>query len=91
VKYRVQFQYRAKGKNRPEDHGQSFDLTGSPSELLLVPNIGDHVSMPHWEEIPTGVVDSRYFSFRDVSGDMICLINVVITESNAPPGRLMKG
>ena len=40
MRYRVAFQYRPKNRDRPEDHTQSFDVTGGDDEFLMIPNIG---------------------------------------------------
>ena len=94
MKYRVAFQYRPKNQSRPEDHEQSFDLTGGDEveEFLLIPNIGDHVFLPDEdsEKGDKGVVESRSFFYQRGGDDMWCLVNIVLTDSDVDVGKLIK-
>ena len=89
MKYRVQYQYRPKGNDRPLDYGQEFELTGGPEEFLLLPNIGDHVSTEEQDELD-GVVENRLFSYVRLGGEVLCIINIVLTDSDVPAGQLLK-
>jgi hypothetical protein len=92
MRYRVAFQYRPKDRDRPEDHTQSFDVTGGHDEFLMIPNIGDHVFLPDedGEKGDNGVVENRSFFYERTGGEVWCLVNIVLTDSDVPGGKLMK-
>jgi len=91
MRYRVQFQ---KDRDRPHDHSQSFDVTGGgdANEFLLIPNIGDHVFLPDedGQKGDEGVVENRSFFYQRFADDVVCLINIVLTDSDVSGGRLIK-
>lgn len=97
MKYRVQFQYRPKDSARPLDYGQAFDVTGGDrdggaDEFLLLPNVGDHVDLPDEgdEKGDFGKVENRLFCYQRLGDEMLCLINIVITDSDVGFDKLMK-
>jgi len=88
MKHRIQYQYRPRDAGRPRDYAQQFDLATEEGPILL-PSIGDHVSMEKDAELD-GVVENRNFHYISVGGETICLINIVLTDSNVDVGRLIK-
>jgi len=85
MKFTVQFQYRPSKDERPLDYGQSFGLS-TEEGLTFLPNIGDHVDFPKADNI-SGVVENRLFTFIDEHN---CYINIVVTDSDVPGGKLLK-
>ena len=85
MKYSVNYQYRPKGKNRPYDDGELVPIKiTDTTNLVLLPNIGDHVRIGATEsEDPSiaGRVASRYFGYQETpDGSVFCHVNIVIDE-----------
>jgi hypothetical protein len=95
MRFKVEYQYRPQDNARPLDYVQSFDMQGNEATFLPIPNIGDHVSI---EEAGFGkgdgssicVVESRTFFYAGSANDPFCAINIVLTDSDVDPGRLIK-
>jgi hypothetical protein len=93
MRHIVQFQFRPKNSERPLDEAQDFDF--SADGPLNLPAVGDHVYLSDhsWGGGAALVVESRLFSYVS-SGEpakpVMCLINIVLTESGADFGRLLK-
>jgi hypothetical protein len=85
MKYSVNYQYRPKGKNRPNDDGELVPIKIiDTTNLVLLPNIGDYVrigaTVSEHASI-AGLVASRYFRYQEVSdGSVYCHVNIVIDE-----------
>jgi hypothetical protein len=82
MKCKIEFQYRPKNRERPNDHVQKIIV----DPTLPLPCIGDHVLI---EEEGWRVVENKLFSYSDGS-DAWLLINIVLTDSSVPEGRLLK-
>jgi hypothetical protein len=96
MKYSVNYQYRPKGNTRPSDDGQlvPFEIDGS-TNLLLLPNIGDHVHIgatKQGESAVAGRVASRFFMYQELSdGSVTCHVNIVLDECEESVwGQLIK-
>ena len=83
--YSVNYQYRSKGKTRPNDDGQivPFNIDAA-TNVVLLPNIGDHVHIgatQSGESSIAGRVASRYFMYQETGdGSVNCHVNIVIDE-----------
>ncbi|WP_373085284.1 hypothetical protein [Sneathiella sp.] len=89
MKYTVNFQYRPADSDRPLDESQSIELSNKNDSLLLLPNIGDHVLMPSDDNI-NGVVENRLFMYFESDKEDLCIINIVVTDSEVDQGKLLK-
>ncbi len=82
MKYSIQYQYRPKGKTRPNDDGELVPITVNDETTL--PNIGDHVHIGatvSGERGIFGVVASRLFCYQKTdSGEVFCSMNIVLDE-----------
>ena len=78
MKYSLQYQYKGPGDQRPQDYGQQDDLTISPGDPVIIPNVGDSLTLMLAREnkVDAYKVVSRHFSY---SGDYCC-INIVVTD-----------
>lgn len=83
--YSVNYQYRPKGKTRPNDDGQivPFNIDAG-TNMVLLPNLGDHVHIgatQSGESSIAGRVASRYFMYQETGdGSVNCHVNIVIDE-----------
>lgn len=61
-----------------QDYGQQDDLTISPGDPVIIPNVGDSVTpmLTGENKVDAYKVVSRHFSY---SGDYCC-INIVVTD-----------
>ena len=83
--YSVNYQYRPKGKTRPNDDGQivPFNIDAA-TNMVLLPNLGDHVHIgatQSGESSIAGRVASRYIMYQETGdGSVNCHVNIVIDE-----------
>jgi len=96
MKYSVDYQYRPKGKIRPNDDGQlvPFEID-TATNVVLLPNIGDHVHIgatQSGESSIAGRVASRFFMYQETgNGSVNCHVNIVIDEvDDSVFGQLIK-
>lgn len=92
MRYYAQYQYRPTGRDRPLDEGMMFDITSENGELILLPNVGDYISISG-EGGLRGIVETRMFSyavFKDNPKETACIINVVVGDTDTNWGRLIK-
>jgi hypothetical protein len=96
MKYSVDYQYRPKGKTRPNDDGQllPFEINGK-ANLVLLPNIGDHVHIGAAQSGQSSIfgrVTSRLFAYQELSdGSVTCHVNIVVDEvDDSEFGKLIK-
>ncbi|MET4808363.1 hypothetical protein [Limibacillus sp. MBR-115] len=90
MRYSVTYQYRPKDSSRPLDYGQSVEISSDGKDLILLPNIGDHVSFPDADEI-RGIVENRLFHYPEMGeAEDVCVINIVVTKSEEDWGKLIK-
>ncbi len=87
MKYSVSYQYRPKGKNRPNDDGELVPIKIiDTTNLVLLPNIGDYVRIGATvseDASIAGRVASRYFRYQEMPvGSVFCHVNIVIDESD---------
>ena len=98
MKYRVEYQYRPSTSERPLDETQNLEIAAGEAgatALLMLPNIGDHVNL---EKCDWGsdqkmlVVENRLFSYilTEQPEFTVCLINIVLTESDVSVRQLIK-
>ncbi|MFM7847948.1 MAG: hypothetical protein ACKO8N_05155 [Rubrivivax sp.] len=85
MKYSVNYQYRPKGKTRPTDDGTLIPIEiDDTTNLVLLPNIGDHVHIgasKAGESSTEGRVASRFFMYQEMTdGGVHCHVNMVIEE-----------
>jgi hypothetical protein len=78
MKYSLQYQYKGPDDERPEDYGQQNELALKEGEPLVVPNVGDSVTLmlTRPNKLDAYKVVSRLFSYD--SG--WCHINIVVTD-----------
>ncbi len=82
MKYSIQYQYRPKGKIRPNDDGELVPIMVNDETIL--PNIGDHVHIGatgSGKSGLSGIVASRFFYYQQISsGEVFCSVNIVLDE-----------
>lgn len=101
MEYQINYQYRPKGDNRPQDEPW-VDVSGKSMQEFFttppfLPNVGDHVyfmqktyCFEKKEEIVKqieGVVESRLFMLYSEKNTCI---NIVVTDSEHPSEYLIK-
>lgn len=92
MEYHVNFQYRPTDAIRPEDEPMRVTIKSTEGGLLLIPNIGDHVSFVragagNQSQQITGVVENRLFLYL---AQDVCSVNIVVTDSDTDSGKLIK-
>ena len=93
MKYSISIQYRPRNSARPQDEGTMVDVASEGDSFPALPNIGDHIGIAlHHDDGPQpenliGVVENRLFSYPS---EKLCLINIVITDSDTDAARLIK-
>ncbi len=85
MNYSVNYQYRPKGKTRPNDDGQLVPFKiDAANNVVLLPNIGDHVHIGATQSGHSsiaGCVASRFFMYQETGdGSVTCHVNIVIDE-----------
>lgn len=83
MRYNIDFQYMRKDALRPTDDGTVIGIEANDkSGLVLLPNIGDHVSIGPTKEYASfcGKVRSRLFSYQRLEGEIFCTVNIVVEE-----------
>jgi len=93
MKYYIDYQYMPKGAARPLDEGDVVAMEANDSDgFALIPNVGDFVSIGATDEHASfkGRVRSRLFHYQRVTGDIICAVNIVVEETDADWGNLIK-
>jgi hypothetical protein len=95
MRFKIEYQYRPRGSARPYDYVQEFDMQGNEATFWPIPNVGDHVSIERegfgkGEGGGISVVESRTFFYAGSANDPFCAINIVLTDSDVDPGRLIK-
>lgn len=97
MKYAIDYQYLPKHAERPIDDGDvvsiSFDSQSQTSVIL--PNVGDYVEISNGAGDRAsfdGKVKSRLFRYIRMGhgGDVGCLINIVVQETDDDWGKLIK-
>ena len=86
MKYAINYQYKSK-RSRPRNDGpimwiEADDIDG---DLVVLPNVGDFVSIPGDDvgEGYAGKVRSRLFRHvRDTTDEMLCEVNIVVEETD---------
>ena len=87
MKYNVDYQFRPKGKTRPNDDGQLVPFKiDAATNVALLPNVGDHVyigATQSGQSSTFGLVASRLFSYQElIDGSVTCQVNIVIDEAD---------
>lgn len=95
MKTYIDYQYLPKGGGRPIDDGKIVGIeTGEISGTVVIPNVGDFVSIQNaeGEEYRTfsGKVRSRLFNYFMRKGETVCGINIVVEETDDDWGMLIK-
>lgn len=88
MKYYVSFQYRPRNAARPEYEPVIQEISGKGGEHIPLTSIGDHVIFiqSNGKKVE-GVVENRLFMYP-VPG--VCMINIVVTDSDTDQARLIK-
>ncbi|MBW4590155.1 hypothetical protein G7B40_039690 [Aetokthonos hydrillicola Thurmond2011] len=92
--FSISFQYRNRDKPRPGDFTHEHEVTISNGIFYPIPRIGEHVFLPsdnlgNVQEI-CGVVENITYRFMKLGDNYCCLINIVVTDSEIDPGKLVK-
>ena len=96
MKYGVNYQYLPKdsANGRPIDDGATIDMPTSDTEIMLLPSVGDYVSVDRSivkGESFSGKVRSKLFRYIVANdGQQWCQINIVVEEDNDDWGMLIK-
>lgn len=97
LKYSIDYQYMAKGSNRPSDDGEVVIIEATDkSGTVIIPNVGDFVHIDTLVENDprtkfSGKVRSRLFSYiRMLDDDTFCNVNIVVEETDDDWGKLIK-
>ena len=82
MEYKLQFQYKAAERSRPEDYGQVEDIRMEVGEFFVLPLVGDTVVLTLTEEDSQTMykVLTRNFSYYVHDSHSSCLINIVVTD-----------
>lgn len=91
--YGYDFQYLPKGDVRPNDDGDVIACSSEDNPLLMLPNVGDYVSIANDDTRAnfSGKVKSRLFTYVRISEDHVhCIINIVVEETDVDWGTLIK-
>ncbi len=96
MKYSIDYQYLPKGSSRPIDDGEivgieATDATGT----VILPNVGDFVSVDNSTDGGersnfAGKVRSRLFRYIRLGDEMLCMVNIVVEETDDDWGMLVK-
>lgn len=98
MKFSVDYQYLPKNAVRPIDDGEVVSITfdsQSPSSVIL-PSVGDYVQISNGAGGRVsfdGKVKSRLFRYIRTGqgdGDISCMVNIVVEETNDDWGKLVK-
>lgn len=88
MKFKVDFQYRARGKTRPSDEGEVCPIDVGEA-AAVIPTVGDYVNIvEHKGTVFRGVVASRLFSFFPDADT--CAVNIVVDKSDVDWSSLIK-
>ncbi|VVS91048.1 hypothetical protein [Desulfoluna spongiiphila] len=97
MKYSFDYQYMPKGAARPYDDGVIVGTEiKDPSELVLLPNVGDYVNIENSMEKTkresfSGKVRSKLFNYTRLANNEIhCGINIVVEETDDDFSKLIK-
>jgi hypothetical protein len=97
LKYSIDYQYMAKGAARPSDDGEVVKIEATDkSGTVIIPNVVDYVHIDTaCQNDPrtkfSGKVRSRLFSYARLSkDDNLCLINIVVEETDDNWSKLIK-
>ncbi|EHT4047281.1 hypothetical protein ACNI4F_08540 [Enterobacter hormaechei] len=91
--YGYDYQYLPKGSTRPIDDGDIVSCSSEENPLLLLPNVGDFVSISNDESRSSfsGIVKTKYFNYIRINDEHVhCIINIVVAESDVDWGSLIK-
>lgn len=91
--YGYDFQYLPKGDVRPNDDGDVVACSSEDNPLLMLPNVGDYVSISNDDTRAnfSGKVKSRLFNYVRINEDHVhCIINIVVEETDVDWGTLIK-
>jgi len=97
MKYSFDYQYIRKGAARPSDDGNVVGMEAlDSSELILLPNVGDYVTINNQVDKGgrvsfSGKVRSKLFNYTRISTDEVyCGVNIVVEETDDDWGKLIK-
>ena len=94
MKYVADFQYLPEGSARPIDDGEAMPIETDDTGFALLPNVGDYVQLIQHSDDYTkfsGRVASRLFTYIRTRDDEIhCSVNIVVEETDADWGKLIK-
>lgn len=97
MKYEIDYQYLAKGAQRPQDNGEVVGIEATDeSGTVVLPNVGDYVEIQNAADGKqrssfAGKVRTRLFRYTRVpGGEVVCQVNIVVEETSDDWGRLIK-
>ncbi len=97
IKYSVDYQHLPTGSQRPVDDGEIVNIEATDqSGVVILPNVGDYVqidnSIDKGERSSfSGKVRSRLFRYiRSSDDEVLCLVNIIIEDTNDDWGMLVK-
>lgn len=97
MKYGIDYQYLAKGAQRPQDDGETVGIEATGERgIVVLPNVGDYVEVQNGADGKqrssfTGKVRSRLFRYtRTPAGEVVCQVNIVVEVTSDDWGKLIK-
>jgi hypothetical protein len=76
VNFKLEFQYKPAGYQRPLDYVQDDEFVAEHDELVPIPAVGDSVSYLEDGKVVARKVKTRHFSYQ--AG--WCIVNIVVTD-----------
>lgn len=96
MKYGIDYQFLAKGADRPTDDGEIVGIEATDETgTVILPNVGDYVHIDNSADGGerssfSGKVRSRLFTYIRTANDVFCNVNIVVEETNDDWGKLIK-
>jgi hypothetical protein len=96
VQYKIDYQFMPKGAKRPIDEGEIVGIEATDKGgLVLLPNVGDYVAihnggMEAERSSFNGKVKTRLFSYNRIGKEIVCIVNIVVEETDDDWGTLIK-
>ncbi len=76
MKYKIEFQYKARGSSRPEDVVQDEAIGFEQGEFVPIPDVGDSVEYKYGGKEEAFKVVSRHFTYVN----NWCVVNIVVMD-----------
>jgi hypothetical protein len=92
--YKIDYQFMSEKATRPYDGGTAVGIEATDrGGLVVLPNVGDFVNVDVRSKGAEfrGKVASRYFTYHEAGGEIICIVNIVVAEAPSQDwGKLLK-